>query len=307
METETIHNNIFEETEEERRLRDRKRKLRKLHEAHLPYQFVMLLVLAFIFVPLYIVLITSLTSEIESSNAAFSWWPKLGLTLEGYIQVFTRKMGGISLLGSFINTMWIYLPSTIVGIFMSAMAAFSFAKLDFKLNKPAFALLMTGMTLPNCMSTISSFLIFDNIGWVNTPLPMMVPRMLGTVGVVFFLRQFYMGIPNDLIGAGRVDGLGEIGVFFYIMLPISIPALISQFILQFIGGYNDYLAPLLYLQDANMYTLQIALAFFTEAYVQNWTLRMAGCFVAMTPLLILYLISQRYMLKGVAISSGLKG
>lgn len=280
---------------------------RRVREAHIPYHLVMILALLFIFVPMYIMVITSLTSEVESSNAAFSWWPKGGLTLQGYIDAFTRQMGGISLIGSFFNTMWIYLPSVIVGIFMSAMAAFAFAKLDFKLNKPAFTLLMTGLTLPNCMGTIASFLIFDRIGWVNTPLPLMVPRMLGTIGVIFFLRQFYMGIPSDLIGAGRVDGLGEIGVFFYIMLPISLPALISQFILQFIGAYNDFLGPLLYLQDANMYTLQLALSFFTDAYVQNWTLRMAGCVIAMTPLLILYLISQKYMLKGVAISSGLKG
>lgn len=280
---------------------------RKVREAHIPYHLIMVLALLFIFVPMYIMVITSLTSEVESSNAAFSWWPKNGLILQGYIDAFTREMGGISLLGSFFNTMWIYLPSVIIGIFMSAMAAFAFAKLDFKLNKPAFTLLMTGLTLPNCMGTIASFLIFDRIGWVNTPLPLMVPRMLGTIGVIFFLRQFYMGIPSDLIGAGRVDGLGEIGVFFYIMLPISLPALISQFILQFIVAYNDFLGPLLYLQDANMYTLQLALSFFTEAYVQNWTLRMAGCVIAMTPLLILYLISQKYMLKGVAISSGLKG
>lgn len=298
---------LYAETDEERKVRLKKRKLRKIREARIPYHFVMILALLFIVVPMYIMAITSFTSEVESSNAAFSWWPKKGLTAQGYIDAFTREMGGISLIRSFFNTMWIYLPATACGVFMSAMAAFAFAKLDFKLNKPAFALLMTGLTLPNCMGTISSFLIFDRIGWVNTPFPLMVPRMLGTIGVIFFLRQFYMGIPNDLIGAGRVDGLGEIGVFFCIMLPISIPALISQFILQFIAGYNDFLGPLLYLQDADMYTLQIALSFFTDAYFQNWTLRMAGCVIAMTPLLVLYLISQKYMLKGVAISSGLKG
>lgn len=306
MENQTVEL-IYGETAEERKARLKSRKIRKIREAKIPYHLVMIMALAFIFVPLYIMVITSLTSEVESTNTAFSWWPKSGVTAQGYKDAFSRKMGGISLIGSFFNTMWIYLPSTVVGIFMSAMAAFAFAKLDFKLNKPAFSLLMTGLTLPNCMGTISSFLIFDKIGWVNTPFPLMVPRMLGTIGVIFFLRQFYMGIPNDLIGAGRVDGLGEIGIFFYIMLPISIPALISQFILQFIVGYNDFLGPLLYLQDARTYTLQIALSFFTEAYMQNWTLRMAGCVIAMTPLLLLYLVSQKYMLKGVAISSGLKG
>lgn len=91
------------------------------------------------------------------------------------------------------------------------------------------------------------------------------------------------------------------------MLPISLPALFSQFILNFITGYNDYLGPLLYLQNAKMYTLQISLAFFAEAYVQDWPLRMSGCVIAMIPLVVLYLIAQKYILQGVSISSGLKG
>ena len=268
---------------------------------------VMLLAVVFILLPMYIMIITSFTSDVEANNAEFSWWPKMGVTAYAYVQAFVRKMAGNSLLQSFGNTMWIYLPSVAIGIFMSSMASFAFAKLDFVLKKPMFAILMATLTLPNCMGTVSSFLIFDRIGWINTPLPLMIPRMLGGIGVVFFLRQFFMGLPDDLIGAANIDGLGEIGVFFRIMLPIAVPALLSQFILQFIGAYNEYLQPLLYLHDARMYTLQISLAFFTEAYVQNWPLRMAGCVIAMIPLIILYLASQKFILKGVAISSGLKG
>lgn len=274
---------------------------------HIGTYIIMVLGVLFVLFPVYIMIITSLTSEVEANDAQFHWWPQMGLTLDAYIEAFTRKMGGNSLLGSFWNTMWMYLPSTAVGIFMSAMAAFAFAKLDFVLNKPMFAILMATLTLPNCIGFIASFLMFDKLGWINTPFPIMIPRMLGTVGVVFFLRQFFMGIPDDIINAAKVDGVGEIGVFFYIILPISMPALFSQFVLNFITGYNDYLSPLLYLQDARMYTLQISLSFFAEAYVQNWPLRMAGCVIAMVPLLLLYLVAQKYILKGVAISSGLKG
>ncbi|MGN1052244.1 MAG: carbohydrate ABC transporter permease [Candidatus Scatosoma sp.] len=261
----------------------------------------------FVLVPTYIMIITSFTSDIEANNASFSWWPKMGVTVEGYVKAFTRKAAGNSLLGSFWNTMWMYFPSTAVGVFMSAMAAFAFAKLDFVLKKPMFSILMATLTLPNCIGFIASFLMFDQMGWINTPLPIMVPRMLGTIGIVFFLRQFFLGIPNEIIGAANMDGLGEIGVFFYIILPISMPALFSQFVLNFIGGYNDYLGPLLYLQNAKMYTLQISLAFFAEAYVQDWPMRMAGCVIAMVPLIMLYLVAQKYILKGVAISTGLKG
>lgn len=267
----------------------------------------MILGVAFVIVPIYIVIITSLTSDIEANNAAFSWWPKMGLTLEGYTKAFTRKVAGNSLLRSFFNTMWMYIPSTAIGVFVSAMSAFAFAKLDFKLKKPMFAILMATLTLPNCIGFIASFLMFDKMGWINTPLPIIIPRMLGAIGIVFFLRQYYLGIPDDIVGAANLDGLGELGIFFHIMLPISLPALFSQFILNFITGYNDYLGPLLYLQNAKMYTLQISLAFFAEAYVQDWPLRMSGCVIAMIPLVVLYLIAQKYILQGVSISSGLKG
>lgn len=287
--------------------KEQEKKLRKIRDWKISSYLVVVLALLFILVPLYIMVITSFTSEVEAYNTNFVWWPEMGTTGRAYDFIFTKKIGGISLLGSFMNTMWIYFPSTVVGAFMSAMAAYAFAKIDFKLNKPMFAILMATLTLPNCMSTMASVLIFDSINWLNTPFPLMVPRMLGTIGVVFFLRQFYMGLPDDLIGAGYLDGLDEISVFFRILLPLSMPAIISQIVLQFIGGYNDYLAPLLYLQEPEMYTLQIALALYKDPYKEDWPLRMAGSTIAMIPLVALYLVAQKYILKGVAITTGLKG
>lgn len=282
-------------------------KKRKSQEKHIGTYICFAIVFILIFIPLCVMMITSLTTEAEAQMASFHWIPKNGLTLSAYITAFTKDIAGPNLLVAFWNSLWIYIPSVAVGIFIGAFAAYAFAKLEFRAKKPLFALLISGLTLPNCMGTMASFLLFDIIGWVGTPLPLIVPRMLGTVGTVFFLRQFYMGVPDDLMGAGRVDGLGEFGVFFYIMLPISIPALLSQFILVFISAYNDYLGPLLYLQNANYYTLTIAISFFTDAYVQNWPLRMAGAAIATMPLLLLYLLSQKFILAGVAISSGLKG
>ena len=279
----------------------------KFSDLHIGTYICFVLVLLMICIPLCVMIITSLTTEAEAHMAAFRWIPKGGLTFDAYVTAFTKDTAGPNLLVAFWNSMWIYVPSVAVGIFMGAFAAYAFAKLEFKAKKPLFALLISGLTLPNCMGTIASFLLFDMIGWVGTPLPLIVPKMLGTVGTVFFLRQFYMGVPDDLMGAGRVDGLGEFGVFFHIMLPISLPALLSQFILVFISAYNDYMGPLLYLHNADYYTLTIAISFFSEAYAQNWPLQMAGAAIATLPLLLLYLLSQKFILAGVAISSGLKG
>lgn len=283
------------------------KKENKLRQSNVLTYVILVLGVLFVIVPIMIMLITSFTPEIDADDSRFHWIPPSGFTLDAYVEVLTKTKGGISLINAFWNTIWMYFPSTLIGIISSSMAAYAFAKLDFKAKNFMFAVLMATLTLPNCMSTISSFLIFDKINWINTPLPIMIPRMLGTVSVMFFMKQYYAGIPDDLIGAGYLDGLDEISMFFKIMLPLSIPAMISQFILQFIAGYNDYLAPLLYLQDADTYTLQIALAFYVEAFKQNWPLRMAGATVAMMPLLLLYLLAQKYILKGVAVTTGLKG
>lgn len=280
---------------------------KKKKQLHIGTAICFVFVFLMICIPLYVMVITSVTTEAESHMAAFSWIPKKGITFDAYITAFTKDTAGPNLLQAFANSMWIYIPSVAIGIFIGSFAAYSFAKLEFRLKTPLFALLISGLTLPNCMGTIASFLMFDAIGWVGTPLPLMVPKMLGTVGTVFFLRQFYMGVPDDLMGAGRVDGLGEFGVFFYIMLPISIPPMLSQFILVFISAYNDFMGPLLYLHNADYYTVTIAISFFTEAYAQNWPLQMAGAAIATFPLLLLYLLSQKFILAGVAISSGLKG
>lgn len=266
----------------------------------------MILALLFVILPFSIPLATSFQSEFEANDAVFHLIPR-EFTWQGYYDVLFKKMAGTSVLKGLRNTLWIYLPGIIVGLFSSSIAAFAFAKLEFRLKKIMFAILLGTMMLPNCMSTIASYLIFDTINWINTPFPLMIPRMFGSISIVFFLRQYYAGIPDEIMGAARVDGLGVVGIYTKIMLQLSIPALFAQFILNFIGAYNDYMGPLLYLQDANMYTLQIALAFFAGVYTQNWPLRMAATVVSMLPLIIMYFISQRYILKGLEISVSLKG
>ena len=132
--------------------------------------------------------------------------------------------------------------------------------------------------------------------------------MMGTIGIVFFLRQFYMSVPDDLIEAGYIDGFGHLRIFFYVMLPLAIPSMLAQFILTFITAYNDFLSPLLYLPNNIEYApVSLVIQNFSGAYSQIWCLKMAACALTMFPLLILYLISQKIMLKGVAITSGLKG
>jgi multiple sugar transport system permease protein len=269
---------------------------------------IVLITLAWIMVPLYIALITSFMSDLESQSAEFHWWPELGFTLEWYIKAFTSKIGGSNFVSAFINTFSMYIPSVAIGVFASAMSAYAFAKMDFKLSKPMFAILIWTMTLPQQLNVVISYLIYEQIGWLNTIYPITIPRMLGSIGIVFFLRQYYLAIPDDLLGAARVDGLGHFGIFMRIMVPISTPAMLAQFVLNFIGAYNDYTGPLLYLDDSSMWTVSLLVARYGDGgFVQYWSMRMAGGVIAMIPMVILYFISQKFINVGTAVSSSLKG
>lgn len=133
----------------------------------------------------------------------------------------------------------------------------------------------------------------------------MIPGMFGAAACVFFMRQFFMGIPDSIIEAAKLDGVGFVGIFFKIMVPLSVPALLAQGLLGFIGGYNDYFGPLIYLQSSDLYNLQIALKVFASAYGDEPNVVMAGTMAALIPTLIIYFIAQDYFIEGIA-ASGIK-
>jgi multiple sugar transport system permease protein len=268
---------------------------------------IMALTILFIAFPFYILIITSLMTEQEANSANFRWWPEMGFSIAGYKDVFFKEMGGVNIMSGFVNTLWIYIPGILVGLYTSGMAAFAFAKMRFRVKGFIFSVLLSTMMLPNSMATIAQVMLYDSLGWMNTPFPLMIPAMFGAIGSVFFMRQFYLTIPDDLINAAKVDGLGFFGIYNQIILALSTNVMFAQFILSFMSAYNDYLGPLLFCQSSSMYTLQVALAFFAGPYAQNWPLRMAGVVVSMLPLSIFYIASQKYIRKSLALSASIKG
>lgn len=258
--------------------------------------------------PVYIAVITSFMTKAEANYTEFHWWPEQGVSLRGYIDAFTKDYGGTNVFKGIWNTLWMYIPSILVGLYFSAMSAFAFAKLSFPLKGAMFTILMATMMVPSNMGTIAKLLIYDGLGWIGTPLPIMIPRMFGAITMIFFLRQFYAGMPKDLIDAARIDGLGYFGVFNRIMLPLSISPLLVQFIFAFIAAYNDYNDPLYFLtSNASLRTIQLTLAFMVDPYEQDWPLRMAACLSSAIPMFVLYLATQNLMLKGLDISASIKG
>lgn len=261
--------------------------------------------LLWILVPFYIILVTSFKTEAEVNQTIFSWFPMKGFYFGGYTAIFEEPIGYISITRGFLNTLWIIIPPTILGLLTSAFSAYAFAKLKFRGKNILFAILLATMMIPGMVTLVPSFVIYDNIGWNRTPLPMMIPGMFGAAACVFYLRQFFMGIPSETLEAARLDGLGYFGMFFWMMLPLSVPALIAQGVLGFVGGYNDYFGPMLYLSGTQYETLQVALASFAGNYQGQWNHIMASTIVALIPTIAIYLVAQRYFIEGIAVS-GLK-
>ncbi|MBR1581883.1 MAG: carbohydrate ABC transporter permease [Bacilli bacterium] len=262
-----------------------------------------------ILVPFYIILVTSFKTNSEAVTIPFTWFPQT-FNFKGYHTVlFDDASGGAigvsTVLLGFGNTLLTVLPTTLIGLLTSALAAYAFAKLRFPGKNIMFGILLASMMIPGIVTLMPSYLIYDTLYLTNTFFPIMVPGLFGGAACIFFLRQYFSAIPDDLIEAAKVDGVSYIGIFFKIIVPLSVAALIAQGILWFLNGYNDYLGPYLYLWDADKYTLQIALMFSVGLYDTDWSAVMAGCVIALLPMLILYLFAQRYFIEGIA-TTGLK-
>ena len=270
---------------------------------------VLILYAAIIILPFLIVISTSVKTWQEASSSTFSLLPQKGWDLSGYTEVFKYKASNRAtmptLVRSFFNTLLYIIPPTILGLFTSALAGYAFAKLKFRAKNFMYTVLLATMMIPGIICLAPTYAIFDLIGWVDTPFPLMIPGMFGAAACVFFMRQFYMGIPDSLIEAAKIDGAGYLSIFFKIMVPLSVPALIAQGVLGFVGGYNDYFNPLIYLQTSNKYNLQVALRVFADVYTFQPNVVMAGTLVALVPTLIIYFLAQNYFVEGIT-TSGIK-
>ncbi|MFD2614398.1 carbohydrate ABC transporter permease [Paenibacillus gansuensis] len=219
---------------------------------------------------------------------------------------YSTVLGEADLFHGFLNTMAIVIPTTVMGLFTSSLAAYAFARLQFPARGPLFLLLLATMMIPGVVTMIPTFILFKQVGWLDSWLPLMIPGMFGSAAAVFFLRQFFMTIPSELEDAAKMDGMNPFQIFMKIMIPLSKPAWIAQGIFGFLGGYNDFLNPLIYINSPEKFTLQLVLASFQGFYSAQWTYIMAGSVLALIPTVILFFFAQRYFVEGIAMT-GMKG
>jgi len=228
------------------------------------------------------------------------WIPK-NPTLKNYVDLFSSINFG----RPFLNTVIVASSITFLSVLLSSMAGYAFAKFRFKGRDKLFFLILTTLMVPGQMTMIPVFLLLRYLGLLNTYTGLILP---GAVSVfnIFFMRQFIITIPNDLIEAARIDGARESYIFFKIILPLSKPALTTISIFTFTGSWNSFLWPLIVAQDERMYTLPVAVSVLAGQYGENIAIQMAGSCIVITPILIFFLFAQRYFIKGIALT-GLKG
>lgn len=265
-----------------------------------------------VLLPFYILLKDSVTSfEESSSTMEFIWFPKQGAKLTAYESVLFSnelEMFGISIFRAFFNSLWQVIPTLVVGLFVSGLAAFAYAKLRFPGKDKLFMITLATMMIPGAVLMMPTYVYFvDVLKWGDSVLPMVIPGLFGGATTIFFMRQFFRGIPTDLLDAAKLDGLGFMGQYTRIMIPLSKPAFISQFIFGFIGGYNDYMGPLLYINgQTEIYPLQMALTLYQNLYRFDGAMIAALTLLAMLPLIVIYVFMQKYFIEGIAVT-GIKG
>jgi multiple sugar transport system permease protein len=256
---------------------------------------------AFMAQPFVWMVLTSLKELHEVHRFPVTWWPDNPLNFANYQQIFTERPFGAYMANSFI----IALGATLSTLVFSTLSGYAFAKFQFPGREILFTLVLATIMLPFEVSAIPLYLIFNKLGLVNTYLGIMAPELISILGI-FLIRQFSQTVPNDYLDAARIDGASELRVLWSVVLPLLKAALVTLALIRFIYTWNSFLWPLLMVRDETMRTIPLALSYFSGYYGIQYHLLTAAACVSVAPLLILFLILQKQVLQGVAMT-GLKG
>jgi multiple sugar transport system permease protein len=221
---------------------------------------------------------------------------------------FAEVWNKAPLLSGFMNSLIIVVCVLSVGLFVSTMAAYAFSKFNFPFKETIFLCLLGTMMIPYSVVMIPQFIGFSYLNWVDTLLPLIVPGLFGNIVTIFFFKQFMQGsIPPDLIDAAKIDGASYFRTFATVALPIVKPAIAAQAALGFMGIWNDFLGPVIYLHSTEKQTIQVIIASLQSNYISqaNYPNMMAASLIALVPVVFVFFFCQRYFIESLSIS-GLK-
>jgi multiple sugar transport system permease protein len=262
-----------------------------------------LLLLTLVFVsPLVFMLSTSFKTDAESIAATPTWIPREPTT-EGYRFMFSAAQTPV--LRWFLNSLLAAVGQAALIVVVASMAAYALARMEFRGRRVLTALIIATLFIPPVSLLIPNYVIIAELGWLDSLQAVIVPGAAGAFGV-FFLRQFFVSLPRELEEAAILDGANRFQVFLRVILPLSKPALATLALLSFLTNWNDFLWPLYVLFSPERLTLQPGLSTLQSAFTTNYATVMVGGVIASIPVLVMFVIAQRFVIEGVS-RSGLKG
>ena len=254
-------------------------------------------------IPLYVMATMAFKTPAEVATSSIWAFPRQP-TLANFREVLGSPNVVFALL--FKNTVFIAVVNTVGVVLTSSLAAYAFGRMRFAGRDRLFIVLLSTMMLPGIVTMIPSYVVFAKIGWVDTFLPLTVPAFFGGGAFnIFLLRQFFGSIPRELDEAAVLDGAGHWTIFRHVILPLSGPALATVGVFTFVGAWRDFMGPLLYLNDSAKQTLEVGLSTYNALRAEKFHLMMAASLMVMLPLILLFLVGQRYFVKGI-VMTGLK-
>ncbi|MFC3759813.1 carbohydrate ABC transporter permease [Tenggerimyces flavus] len=260
---------------------------------------IFLIVMSLVFLlPLYWMLITSVKSNEELGITPSTIWPQ-----QWHWENYTAAFDAFPFATFFGNSLIITVLSVLGSVLSCLIAAYGFACIEWRGREKVFYLVLATLFIPFPIAIIPSFDLFAWLGWINTFLPLIVPNFLGSAFFIFLLRQFLLQIPKDHLDAARVDGASEWQILWRIVLPMSLPAVAAVAIFTAIGSWNDFIGPLLYLQDESRQTLAIGIQAFRTSHDIQFNQLMAASLMILLPLVILFFAAQRYFIRGITLGS----
>jgi multiple sugar transport system permease protein len=263
---------------------------------------VLLIILAVVYLTPFIWMISTSLKTIAQSIAS----PPQLIPNPIVTKPFTDALTKMNYPLAFRNTLIYAVPAVIGTVASCSLVAYGFALVQWRGRNTMFLIVLATMMLPSQVTLIPLYVIYAKLGWINTYLPLLVPTFLGSPFFIFLLRQFFLGMPKELIDAARLDGASELRILTTIVAPLSAPALITVGILTFIDKWNDFYGPLIYLQKPELQPLSLAVQVFQTQHGTDWPLLMAASILVAAPLVVLYFVAQRKFIEGITLT-GLKG
>ena len=260
-----------------------------------------LVALVFLF-PFYWMVVVSLGSPSDFMKTPIKFFPS-----HFRFKNYSEAVNYIPFFRYFLNTLYISVLVTIGSVLSSSFVAYGFSKLKWPGRDALFLVTLGTMMLPPAVTIIPLYMEFKSFGWIGSFKPLWFPAFFGSAWAIFMLRQFYMGIPNELIDSAKVDGANHFTIWYRIVLPSSKAPLAVVALFQFVYSWKNFFGPLIFLRDQDMYTLPLGLAFFQSRHGgTEWHLLMAAATLTTLPTLLIFVLASRYLIEGIRLTSGLK-